>query len=382
METNIVNQVIYEEVPVSSPTSQRFYRPELDVLRFGAFFMVFLSHGISLKNDAPHALIALRSCFAFGVPVFFALSSYLITELLLREKRQTASLNLRAFYTRRIVRIWPLYFGVLFTGFFALRFTHGKPMTVESLMAYIFLIGNMYTVFHGWLPSILAPLWSIGVEEQFYLVWPWITKTRFLLAACFFTILMSQIAILVMCNWHVPVTPTIWCNTFTHIQYFGIGGAISLLLKGNGLRLKLFMRGILIATGLVLFYLANQIFNAVLPGGEIASLGRTYPGYLIASIGVVLILLAVIGAAVPSSAGPLVYFGKISYGLYVYHLPLLVLSDWCVTRVLHLSHFKAPIASVGGLGLALLVASLSYKYFESPFLQFKKRFEVVHSRPI
>jgi peptidoglycan/LPS O-acetylase OafA/YrhL len=378
----IVSQIVSEEVLVSSPTSERFYRSELDVLRFGAFFMVFLSHWIPLKNDSSHALIALRMCFAFGVSVFFALSSYLITELLQREKRQTGSLNLRAFYIRRIVRIWPLYFGVLFVGFFVSRCNHGTSMTVESLLAYVFLIGNMYTVFHGWLPSILAPLWSIGVEEQFYLVWPWITRTRFLLAACFLTILISQIAILVMCNRHVPVAPTIWCNTFTHVQYFGIGGAISLLLKGKGLRLKPITRGIMIATGLVLFYLANQIFNANPTGDAVASLSRTYPGYLIASIGVVLILLAAIGAAVPSSAGPLVYFGKISYGLYVYHVLGLELAGWSVASILHLNHFRAPITFVGGLGLTLLVASLSYKYFESPFLRYKKRFEVVHSRPI
>ena len=376
-----MNHVISEEVPVSSATSERFYRPELDILRFGAFFMVFLSHWIPLKNDSAHALIALRMSFAFGVPVFFALSSYLITELLQREKRQTGSPNLRAFYIRRIVRIWPLYFGVLFTGFFVLRFALGTAMTVESLLAYVFLIGNMYTVFHGWLPSFLAPLWSIGVEEQFYLVWPWIIKTRFLLAACFFTILISQIAILVMCNRHAPITPTIWGNTFTHIQYFGIGGAISLLLKGKGLRLKPFMRGIMIVTGLMLFYLANQIFNAN-TYGAVSSLGRTYPGYLIASIGVVLILLAVIGATAPSYADPLVYLGKISYGLYMYHVLGIKLAEWCANSVFHLTHFRSPITFVGGLGFTLLVASLSYKYFESPFLQFKKRFEVVHSRPI
>ena len=89
----MVNRVISEEVPVSSLTSERFYRPELDVLRFGAFFMVLLSHWIPLENDSFLALIALRRYFTFGVPVFFALSSYLITELLLRGKRQTGSLN-------------------------------------------------------------------------------------------------------------------------------------------------------------------------------------------------------------------------------------------------------------------------------------------------
>src|SRR5208283_1822558 len=99
----------------------RFYRPELDGLRFFAFFAVFSSHALTNYDSSSHVLNklieTLRQTGDFGVDLFFALSSYLITELLLRELKKTGSLNIKAFYIRRSLRIWPLYFffvGVCF----------------------------------------------------------------------------------------------------------------------------------------------------------------------------------------------------------------------------------------------------------------------------
>ena len=103
-----------------------FYRPELDILRFGAFLMVFLTHnaGYSLSylverhvpRVAAQIIASTVSAGPYGVDLFFALSAYLITELLLREKKATGRLNVPAFYLRRILRIWPLYFTFLFVA--------------------------------------------------------------------------------------------------------------------------------------------------------------------------------------------------------------------------------------------------------------------------
>src|ERR1700748_1439510 len=91
----------------------RIYRPELDVLRFVAFLLVFFFH-VTPAATGHHSLVgqvllSLRDCGAFGVCIFFVLSSFLITELLIREKDATGSVHFKAFYLRRILRIWPLY---------------------------------------------------------------------------------------------------------------------------------------------------------------------------------------------------------------------------------------------------------------------------------
>ena len=109
-------------LPRDRPAAQpHFYRPELDVLRFIAFFSVFIAHlenapvatdASPLKAALLHLYAVVVASGAFGMCIFFLLSAYLITELLIRERAATGSIHLRAFYTRRILRIWPLYFGL------------------------------------------------------------------------------------------------------------------------------------------------------------------------------------------------------------------------------------------------------------------------------
>lgn len=105
------------EAPRSQPEAARFYVPELDSLRFFAFFGVFLCH---LIHEMGYGDV-LSNIGGFGVDLFFTLSAYLITELLMREKERFGRLDVRAFYLRRILRIWPLYFGFLAAYFVASR---------------------------------------------------------------------------------------------------------------------------------------------------------------------------------------------------------------------------------------------------------------------
>ncbi len=106
------------QAPEPRGTHRRFYRPELDALRFFAFSCVFLCHGpaLDLTQDAAkshRAATRFLAIFfhsgAFGLPIFFLLSAYLITELLIRERDRTGEIHLKDFYVRRILRIWPLY---------------------------------------------------------------------------------------------------------------------------------------------------------------------------------------------------------------------------------------------------------------------------------
>jgi peptidoglycan/LPS O-acetylase OafA/YrhL len=162
-----------ENQPRAKPS---FYRPELDVLRFFAFFSVFVCHlaPVPIPASAPATKVKLlytyaliRESGAFGMCIFFLLSAYLITELLIRERISTGSIHLGAFYIRRILRIWPLYFGAVFAGYFVgllLSQFHLRPMWVA---AFLLLAGNWYTVRNGYGPSIVDPCGASRLKSSF-----------------------------------------------------------------------------------------------------------------------------------------------------------------------------------------------------------------------
>ena len=109
---------------------------------------------------------------AYGVDLFFALSAYLITSLLLRERAATGALDLRGFYLRRILRIWPLYLAfVAFAAVFA-ALVPGQHLPMKYVVGYSLLAGNWIYVFYGLPASFAVPLWTVSIEEQFYLAWP------------------------------------------------------------------------------------------------------------------------------------------------------------------------------------------------------------------
>src|ERR1700761_517725 len=123
----------------------RFYRPELDGLRFVAFLLVFCDHSALKVTDWSGIgdwFPAVVSGGRFGVDLFFILSAYLITELLRREKLATGSVDIRGFYLRRILRIWPLYFAFVGFWFLAQGFTSSKSFPTPALLAFLSLTGN------------------------------------------------------------------------------------------------------------------------------------------------------------------------------------------------------------------------------------------------
>jgi peptidoglycan/LPS O-acetylase OafA/YrhL len=122
-----------------------------------------------ITEKAALLLAAIASSGRFGVQLFFLLSGYLITSLLLREKEVTGHINVRAFYVRRILRIWPLYFFVLTLA--ALWPWSGR-LPLSYFAGFLLLAGNWIVVLFGVADSWAIILWSVSIEEQFYLLWP------------------------------------------------------------------------------------------------------------------------------------------------------------------------------------------------------------------
>jgi peptidoglycan/LPS O-acetylase OafA/YrhL len=342
---------------------KRVYLPELDTLRFGAFFAVFIFHA-SAETGRVSAITVAGN---YGVDLFFCLSAFLISNLLLREKELTGSLDVRAFWIRRALRIWPLYFGML-----ALAVALGD-VSRNTLLACLLFSGNFGFIFWG-MPAFIGPLWSISVEEQFYLVWPLavrrLSRERIARVAVVLWLLSIAVrcllALLVARHPRWPASCSIF-NTFCRLDPIAAGLLLSSV--GGAWRVNSFRaRACLGASGVLLLLLtADLVYNAP----ELWLVCQIF-AFTAVAVGCLALLIATIGAGGFAHNSTLVYLGRISYGLYVFHKPALMLA-----------HRLSPVLILpAGAVITVALAAASYRWFETPFLRLKSGFEHIPSRPV
>jgi peptidoglycan/LPS O-acetylase OafA/YrhL len=369
--------------------AERFYRPELDALRFFAFLGVFIFHAAPRTMDFynaagyPHwlssLLISIFGAGAYGVDLFFALSAYLITSLLLRERAATGALDLRGFYVRRILRIWPLYLAfVAFAAIFAALFP-GQHLPMRYVVGYTLLAGNWIYAFYGLPASFATPLWTVSIEEQFYLAWPLALRK-----ASVRTMAAIAVGLLVIANaWRVWLAVTaapaerIEYNTFTRLDPIALG--ILLALFGHKLPSFARLQRVALLCGGAATWVA--VFAFTVTGQALTvTTWRMVVGHPFTALASVAVLLSVLGSQhrfLRNST--LLYLGKISYGLYVLH----EFAHFCAIRLVHASTPGMVVAqSMVGLALTIVLAAASYRWLESPFLRLKERFAHVQSRPV
>jgi len=331
-----------------------FYRPELDLLRFGAFLLVFLHHamphsaaGYGILRQAGLVLAGVARAGALGVDLFFALSAYLITEILLRERRSRGAIDIRAFYIRRILRIWPLYYFALLILVPAMSILPDERMPWAYFASFTAFGGNWACAAWGYPASSFALLWSVSIEEQFYLAWPWIVRLGQLqlrrIAYAMLVIATLTRIVLVMRDVHHPC---IWCNTLARLDPIAGGALLACFLNGSLPVHTPRLRVLWIGLGAVL------LIGAGAGGGnEGWTVLVTYP---LAAAASVTIIFGTLGARLRAGA----YLGKISYVLYVFHTAAI----------------RVVPSTILALPLTIAIAALSYRYLESPFLRFKDRF--------
>jgi peptidoglycan/LPS O-acetylase OafA/YrhL len=359
-------------VSVATPKAKKsfFYRPELDCLRFFAFMAVFVHHTMprTLKFYSDHHLPAslsnIANAGAFGVDLFFCLSAYLITELLLREKEEVGHLNVRSFYIRRILRIWPLYFTFVLFGFGLTFVDPTQRFSAGQLTMFLLLAGNWASAITV-INSVVAPLWSVSVEEQFYLFWPLVIRkaTR----RQIFIVCLAMISVAFIWRAFVQMRmyshDLAWNATFGHLDSMAYG--ILLALIGFRKRTPIWARIGYFLAGLAAWYLAGGIHD------------RDDTVMALAALGSISILRSVIGLKLDNVL--LVRLGVVSYGLYVYHELFLV----AFQRVLPSSHgWGFVLWWLSSLTATVITALASYRVLESPFLRLKERFAIVKSRPM
>lgn len=378
----------------------RLYFPGLNALRFLAASLVVLSHIEILKlragftNAIPYTHERREHMAHLAVVFFFVLSGYLITYLLLIERKRFGTISIQNFYVRRLLRIWPLYYIVIFVGIFILTPLlppqHLAPIPAASftnrLLLYLAFVPNVASAKNINIPYI-DHLWSIGVEEQFYLLWPllvaWVKDRRifWVLISIVLLIAVGQVACFEL-QVRTHLSPEIKqllhqaqsILMATPLSCMGIGGlaAYAFFYHPASTQRILAHRQLEIAAlavtvglwvwGHPLYGFRTEVF-AVLFGYIILSVAAAERSYL-------------------RMEGPRwTHLGNISYGIYATHWIILVGLGWLLKHMSVAPNGWAVNLCLYGLSLPLVIglATLSYRFYESPFIRLKERFQLVRS---
>jgi peptidoglycan/LPS O-acetylase OafA/YrhL len=330
----------------------------------------------------------IRNLGQLGVLLFFVLSGFLITSLLLKEKEVSGTIKVRDFYMRRVLRIWPLYYLIVVAALFLIplitwmtwpgfeRAIIWKDLGWRFLL-FVLLLPNVSVNVFGLVP-FAGQAWSIGAEEQFYLIWPVLMKkVRNKWVLVLGTILLYVIMIYVFLGFQIDkktgflnIVYNFWVTS--PFESLAIGAAYALIVNtksGFVLRLKnllfnkwlqwlvLLVTVYIVARGIPLSF-PRYVGCAVLFGFSISNLAAN-PKRII-----------------NLEWAPVSYLGKISYGLYMYHL----LAITIVLKVFLSLHYTGrlflyPLVFL----LTIILASLSYRYFEKPFLKRKIKYSKILS---
>ena len=345
------------------PTWLPKYLPELDGMRGLAILWVVLYH---CKPRLKGTWLYGASLWGWaGVIVFFLLSGFLITSILLTTRDQPHYFH--NFHARRFLRIWPVYLLLLVVVYLNAPWFIGPPVwqaiRTAPWWAYLLCIQNL---FHLSLPPALGPTWALAIEEQYYFVWApvarWL-RQPWMLAAVLVGALVASPALRL--GHHAWLTPT---HTLIHLDGLAWGSLIALAMH----TLKLSRRAWL-SMGLAALVLGIAAAATVAGGTAFldSALSIGFAGAMVTAI-------ASSGARNPLSAvlrrGPLAYYGKISYGLYMIHISVFIYFGWFDLKM---DRYGIPgnLAVVAfRLAASTAAATLLWYGFEKQVLKLKKYF--------
>ena len=391
------------------------YFKNLDGLRFLAAFAVIIGHSQSLIFEKG---VRVFSPFAnklanFGVDFFFVLSGFLISYLLLREIDKTGKINIRYFYYRRFLRIWPVYFayglialavGKFFIDWldYAREFPH--DYSFKDFLYNVFFLGTFsinfqaFLGFHRPVSSLMVGhFWSLGIEEQFYLIW---APSMYLFRKHTWILILLFISI----GWYFNSIPLEKVSQYTefHINFtvnrffhFGLGAALAWLIRYfpfveiKDFLLKkirqytppsvfksikpeyLLQTPLIIAQIWFLWNSADYLFGDTYPLKE-----RLFNGWVSVGIITVAIMEYSLLFFLMLENKAFKYLGKISFGIYIYHLLSVHLADKLLEMngiTVNNGNFAFYLVGISTV-FSVLTAAISYQYFEKYFLNLKSKF--------
>ncbi len=362
--------------------------PGLDGLRAVAFLVLFGLHVDYLQFGW------------MGVQLFFVLSGYLITGILLKMKENMpAGQYFFKFYARRFLRIFPLYYFFLLlifllaTWMISIRYKAGVMQdAIAQIWHAVFYVYDFVSAHENFIPSrLMNHLWSLSVEEQFYIVWPLLVffVPQHSLKKLFFTAIIAGPIFRVLIfflhgsGWMDflidPAALAIYPLPFSHVDAFAFGAYISRYSIPHARKQLAYLAFITPAVGFLSQYAATASWQPVSALGYPVTLPNAYQFLWAYSLlnywfAVLIYCVAREGMFVRILEwAPLKYLGKISYGLYVYHFPVI----WFSGRIRDLGvtgAYAQPLTALIAFAGTLLIASLSYYLIEKPFLALKDRF--------
>lgn len=377
-----------------SKNTDRIYFEHLDVVRFVAAFMIVILHAyvswvdwfeqVGFLTGGTHEKLTVLGEFGdtflrnlgLGVDIFFLISGFLITYILIEEKKRLGKINIKKFMIRRTLRIWPLYFLIIaIAPFLVIWMDNPSPQYIPNIL---FLSNFQLIKTHLW-EYPFGHLWSICIEEHFYLVWPFIiafVPNKRLMPVFVFTIMFSILfrlysAVTMEDTWYV-----FYLNTLSRMDVLAIGavGAYYYAKKPFHFSLNRWVRFAL-------------IFSLILG----LSLGRVelWTNYFEASfkkfftIGIFSVLLLDYNFAsnfkhILPHKSIFHYLGKISYGIYMYSniIVLIVIKKfmWAFDSKNFWFYLFLNIS------LSIIIPIISYELFEKHILKISKRFRMIKTK--
>jgi peptidoglycan/LPS O-acetylase OafA/YrhL len=372
-----------KEKPVSgfSTRVQKRQFHTFDALRFLAFFKVFLLH---VPIVAFSWFNFIKAGGGIGVQFFFVLSGFLITYIILEEKQQTGTLNLKNFFVRRMLRIWPLYYlmvAVAYTTPYILQHilhisSSGEGYEPKLWVSMLFLENYQMMIAHDHANvSPLSVMWSLCIEEHFYIVWGFLLYFFAISRVPF--ILLTAIVLAPICRYIYVTLDIPTSDILTNIDLFAYGAIPAFLLVRKGSVLESYIEQIeplykwcwIAITTLAVVWFSQFKTDAdyIIPT---SLLGILFSGLLF-------IILPQQSQFKIRNGNILARLGAFTYGLYMYHTlvinllkQLYIKADWDINTG------KGAVSFFGvALAGTIVISILSYYLFEKPFLKLKKYFQ-------
>lgn len=362
--------------------SRQSYDSGIDVVRFIAFFLVFIHHfvyrGGNSITDSPYAywqspfVDTLAFFGSEGVTIFFCLSGFLLSKLLIRELTETGKLSVGKFYVRRALRIWPLYFSFLL---FCIIFSSplgNQSISSSELPSLLTFTYNWQQIFTGESRGVAAILWSISVEEQIYLFLPLLLVIFSRWSFKKLSLILVVSGIIVRILFYINDI-ALYRNTLSYISTVGIGMHYAIFED----RIKVWCRTHKFMSFSLFSLLSISyifLFKSFSLNGFEVIFTFDITGLLTVMF---LIMLSTDHGKIPNEFLRIFsYLGRRTYGMYLFHWPILGL------MVSNNIFFNDSLGfSFIGLFFAIstvfAAAILSYRFLESPFLNLRRKFQYV-----
>ncbi|RYZ28792.1 MAG: acyltransferase [Chitinophagaceae bacterium] len=357
---------------MSKPSHKFRYIPALDGIRGVAIISVMFFHS-SVWN--------LQGGF-LGVDIFFVLSGFLISSLILKEFGEVGTINFRNFYIRRVLRLMPAMLVVLFGLWLAIFVFGNKFGTTPAIM----FSSTIYTLFYSanWVitfglapwPAAIVHFWSLAIEEQFYLLWPIVFFLLLKQKVKPINIVISiLVLVLILMAWRIFLWTAqhnfarVYFSTDTRLNSLFIGCLLAIVASNDLIpkSIKNYSALILVMSVCVLvpcfFYMNNGSGFTYFFGFEIAAVLTA--GMIVGVLYGQNLFTRFLEQKV------LIWFGKLSYGIYLWHGVLFYFFE---KIDFPFKEYK-PVLFIFQMGFSLLAACFSYYFVEKYFLQFKSRFE-------